>query len=361
MFYPLKFKPTYKDYIWGGRNLEKLGKSLPDGITAESWEVSCHPDGTSVIDNGRFKGLPLTCLIKEYGRRIIGSALPEKDVLKFPLLVKLIDASDNLSVQVHPDDSYAALNENGEYGKNEMWYIVFAEPGARLIFDVVPGTTREAFAHAVKAGRVENCLRYIDVFPGDIINIPSGLVHAIGKGIVLAEIQQNSNTTYRVYDFDRVDKNGAKRPLHIEKALEVIDFDTGKRKEKYKGLDIELKQNSYKKHMTANGFFSTELYHVDGSIDESADGSKFCIYTVIKGEGRIVYDGGCMGIASGESLLIPAVMGSYKIEGRLEAVKAYVPDLDRDILLPLRSAGYSYDDISDNVGGLYQEIAGAGR
>jgi mannose-6-phosphate isomerase len=256
MFYPFKFQPVYKDYIWGGRNFEKLGKTLPKGIVAESWEVSCHPDGVSIIENGEFRGIPLPSMVDIYGRILVGTALPEKDLRKFPLLVKFIDANKDLSVQVHPDDNYANTYENGEYGKNEMWYIMSAEPGAKLIYDVVPGTTRESFRRAVEEDNIEHCLKSMEVFPGDVINIPSGLIHAIGKGILLAEIQQNSNTTYRVYDYNRTDKNGSKRPLHIGKALDVIDFDASGRKEKYRGLEISAGADSSKKFLIANSYFS---------------------------------------------------------------------------------------------------------
>lgn len=352
MFYPLKFKPVYKDYIWGGRGFEKLGKTLPDGIVAESWEVSCHPDGISIISNGKFEGLSLPELVKSFGRRLIGNALPEKDLEKFPLLVKFIDANDDLSVQVHPGDSYARVHENGEYGKNEMWYIMSAAPGSKLIYDVIPGVTKEVFARAVKENKIESCLKAIEVFPGDVINIPAGLVHAIGKGILLAEIQQNSNTTYRVYDFDRTDKNGNKRPLHIEKALDVIDFNSGGRAEKYKGLEIKLNSTSKKRFIVANTYFSVELYDVNGEVGENADGSRFFIYTVLTGEGRINYESGSTSIRMGESVLIPASLGEYFIEGNLQLLKSYVPDIAENVVNPLKNAGYSEEEIYVSIGGL---------
>ena len=296
MLYPLKFKPVYKDYVWGGRNLEKLGKLLPEGIVAESWEVSCHKNGVSIVANGDYEGTSLPDLVKLLQRDLIGKELPEKDIQKFPLLVKFIDADKNLSVQVHPDDSYARVNENGEYGKNEMWYIVAARPGAKLVYDVRPGTTRNEFAKAVKDNTVEDCLKSIEVFPGDAINIPSGLVHAIGQGIMLAEVQQNSDTTYRVYDYGRAD-----RPLHIEKALDVINFNSAGRKEKYPGLELDLGNGSSKKCIVANNYFSVEVYDIDGSTTETAAGDKFYIYTCFEGAGSIVWDSGRQEIKTGES------------------------------------------------------------
>lgn len=354
MLYPLKFKPVYKDYIWGGRNLEKLGKKLPEGIVAESWEISCHPDGISVVENGELEGMALPDLIGKYGREIVGTDLPEKDLAKFPLLVKIIDANDKLSVQVHPEDSYAQVNENGELGKNEMWYIISAQPGARLIYDVIPGTTKESFEQAVKDNNINSCLKTIEVLPGDVLNIPAGLVHAIGEGIVLAEIQQNSNTTYRVYDYDRVDKNGAKRPLHLEKALDVIDFNASGRKEKYDGIEIKQNGNSSKKYMVANRYFAVELYDVDGNVSENADGSKFYLYVLTEGEGEIEYNSGCLKVKGGESILIPASLGSYTLAGKFKALKSYVPNLQKDIIDTLKKAGYTKTEIESKVSGLMQ-------
>lgn len=347
MLYPLKFKPVYKDYVWGGRNFEKLGKQLPEGIVAESWEVSCHKNGTSIIANGEYAGVTLPNLIRLLGRDLVGSQLPQKDVEKFPLLVKFIDADKNLSVQVHPDDAYAQANENGEYGKNEMWYIIDAKPGARLVYDVRPGITREAFAQAVRDNKVEDCLKSIEVFPGDTINIPSGLIHAIGQGIMLAEVQQNSDTTYRVYDYGRTD-----RPLHIGKALDVIDFNSEGRKEKYEGLGLDLGNGSSKKHIVATGYFSVEVYDINGKVEEDASGEKFYIYTIFEGSGNIAWNSGSLDVKAGESVLIPATLGKYALSGRLKALKCYVPNIEKDVIEPLLKSGCSMEKIQASIGGI---------
>ncbi len=351
MFYPFKFKPVYKDYIWGGRNLEKLGKKLPpEGIVAESWEISSHPNGVSIIDNGEFSGMPLTELIKKFGRQVVGKELPEKALQKFPLLVKLIDANDKLSVQVHPSDEYAFTHENGELGKNEMWYIIAAKPGAKLIYDLKPGITKEKFVQAVGEDRIEECLKSIPVFPGDTLNIPAGLIHAIGAGIVLAEIQQNSDTTYRIYDYQR--KNGIQRPLHIEKALEVIDFNKAGRKEKTTGLSIKINEDASKKFLVANQYFAVELFTGKGSVKQIADGSKFQVYLLTEGTGEIRYSDGTVPVNCGESVLIPATLGEYILKGEFQALKAFVPDLESDLLSPLRKAGFSESDIYQQISGL---------
>ncbi|NLV35790.1 MAG: class I mannose-6-phosphate isomerase [Clostridiaceae bacterium] len=348
MLYPLKFKPLYRDYVWGGRNLARLGKTLPpEGVVAESWEVSCHKSGWSIISNGEFEGMSLKDLIRIHQRAIVGDALPQKDVDKFPLLVKFIDAQDNLSVQVHPDDDYAYAMENGESGKNEMWYIVSAKPGAKLIYDVAPGTTREKFAQALSRNDVESCLKSIEVFDGDVINIPAGIVHAIGKGIILAEVQQSSDTTYRVYDYGRVG-----RELHIEKALDVIDFNSSGRKEKYAGLKLDIGNNSTKRIVVASQYFCIEIYCIKETVHEIADGSKFLIYTLTCGSGIIGWDGGKLSISAGESILIPAYLGRYSLTGDFTALKAYVPDLRTDLIKPLEDAGRAMKSIQAEIAGL---------
>jgi mannose-6-phosphate isomerase len=349
MLYPFKFKPVYKDYIWGGRGLEKLGKKLPQGIVAESWEVSSHPDGESKVLSGKYEDLSILELMDKFGRDILGSELPKKDLEKFPLLIKLIDANDKLSVQVHPEDDYAKIHENGELGKNEMWYIVSAKPGAKIVYGVAKGVTKETFQAAVKADKIETCLNFLEVFEGDTINIPAGMLHAIGEGIVIAEIQQNSNTTYRVFDYNRTDAKGIKRPLHIEKALEVIDFNNCGILGIQQGIKVNLEKNSSKKFLLANEYFSVEKYSIAGNIQEQADGSRFYTYTCLQGEGEIVYSGDREKLSTGESILIPAALGNYSVEGQLELIKAYVPNIEENVVKPLLREGFSSEDIYSKV------------
>lgn len=340
-FYPLKFNPIYKDYLWGGRNLENFGKQLPEGIVAESWEISCHPAGVSVISNGTFQGVSLIELINNHSWQIIGNKLSQNDIDKFPLLLKLIDANDWLSVQVHPDDSYALVHENGELGKYEMWYVLSAKPGSKLIYGLLPGVTREIFEQAIKENSIDRYLNYIEVFPGDVLSIPAGLVHATGPGIVVAEIQQNSNTTYRIYDFDRMDKLGNKRPLHIKKALDVIDFNADKYNKKTIDLMVNLGNFSSKTYKVINKYFVVELYQIHGQVHELANGSKFHIYFCIEGQGEILYKDGYVKVCRGDAFLIPAFMGNYTLKGDFCVLKSYVPDLQEDVILPLKKNGYS--------------------
>ena len=223
--YPLTFTPQFRDYLWGGRTLEQFGRQLPPGIVAESWEISGHPSSPTAVDAGAYRGRLLTDLVVELGRDLVGRR--SQDALargKFPLLVKLLDARQDLSVQVHPDDEYALAHEGGELGKTEMWYVLRAEPGARLIYGLRRGVTPGQVADALRRGEVEAVFAYLPVRAGDAIFVPAGTVHALMAGLVVVEIQQNSDTTYRIFDWGRRGPDGQPRALHIDKALDVIDF-----------------------------------------------------------------------------------------------------------------------------------------
>lgn len=344
MYYPLKFESLYKDYIWGGRKLETLGKTLPDGNVAESWEIASHPFGTSIISNGEYKRQTLDKLVAAYGSELLGTAIFKDKTTKFPLLIKLIDANRDLSVQVHPNDDYAFINENGELGKSEMWYIVDAVPGSKLVSGITEGVTKESFTQSVSDGKISDCLNYVEVKPGDCFNIPAGLVHAIGAGNLICEIQQNSNTTYRVFDYDRTDADGNKRPLHIEKALDVIDFSTTCRTQ-ITGLTVE-KDNLKRTYLAANKYFAVELIYFTGSFSEDTASERFHCYTVM--DGSITING--ESIPKGHSCLIPASAGFYKIFGDAKLIKAYVPDLEKNIYVPLLEAGYSRHQIKELIG-----------
>ena len=219
--YPLTFQPRFKERVWGGRRLETLyGKALPPDVPiGESWEISDRPGDESVIANGPLAGRTLRDLMLERASDVLGDAAPAADS-RFPLLCKILDARQTLSLQVHPPDRAADLGEP----KTEMWYIADAGPGAELFVGLKQGVTRAAFEQALSAGRVAECFHRIDVKSGDAMFLPSGRVHAIGAGLVIFEIQQNSDTTFRVYDWDRVGLDGKLRALHIPQSLQSIDF-----------------------------------------------------------------------------------------------------------------------------------------
>ena len=223
---PLTLTPCVKDYMWGGDRLARLtGRALPDGVVAETWEVSGHPAGPSIVESGPLRGRSLASLAGRYGTALVGRRAARTGTpASFPLLVKLLDANHALSVQVHPADDQAAAHGLGEPGKTEMWYILEAVPGAQIIHGLRPGTDREALRRAATGGKLQDKLRRLEVRPGDAVLVPAGTVHGILSGIVLVEIQQSADTTYRIHDWDRAGPDGRPRELHLERALEVIDF-----------------------------------------------------------------------------------------------------------------------------------------
>jgi mannose-6-phosphate isomerase len=328
--YPLTFQPVFRDYIWGGRNLEtRLGRTLPPGIVAESWEISGHPSSSTKVDSGPLAGQTLLELLDLLRADLVGhnsQAMLERG--KFPLLVKLLDANKPLSVQVHPDDDYANIYENGELGKTEMWYVLYAEPGAYLIYGLKAGVTRASFRQALEAGRLESCLHRLPVRAGDTIFIPAGSVHAIMDGLLVAEIQQNSDTTYRVYDWNRPGADGNPRPLHVDKALDVINFDqiepgpvTPQLLADSEGLRREL--------ITTCPYFNVEKvsFEQGASLKAETDGSSFEIWGVISGRGQVAWNGNPVELEAVRFSLLPAALGVFAIEALTPTtmLRVYVP------------------------------------
>lgn len=350
MSYPLLFEPVLKEKIWGGDTLyKKYGIKLPSSNIGESWNIACHENGMSIVSNGPLKGMTLEKIIELYDRELLGTSLGEEHMEKFPLLIKLLDATDILSVQVHPDDSYANAHENGELGKTEMWYVIDAKPGASLVYGVERGTTKEEFRAAIEGGYLEKYLRRLEVEAGDVVFMPAGMVHAIGAGILICEIQQNSDTTYRVYDWNRLGADGEPRPLHIDRALDVIDFEGKYDREKLEGLTI-VEGDVERTYYIATKYFAIEKLSIEGQARECADGSKFYCLSAVEGSGAIVYDGGSVEFTGGQSILIPANLGQYTIEGNCIIIKAYIPEVEKDIVSPLLDRGYRREELSSIVG-----------
>ncbi|WP_297419933.1 type I phosphomannose isomerase catalytic subunit [Clostridium sp.] len=307
--YPIRFENLYYEKIWGGRDLESFRDNLPEGNIGESWDIACHPNGTGVVANGEYKGIKFDDLIKEYGYDVVGTKV---SLEKLPLLVKLINSREKLSVQVHPGDEYAAKFE-GDYGKTEAWYVVDAKPNATLIVGTKDCTKAE-FEAAIKSGEVEKYLNKIDVKKGDCFLINSGLIHAICEGVIIAEIQQNSDVTYRVYDY------GRPREIHVEKALDVTNFEL--QCENLKGEEVSF--DGYKKSLLCkNEYFGIEKLTIEEALKDSGDKDKFDILTCVDGEGTIEGDGYCEKIKMGDSYLIPAALGNYEIKGKLTVLKSY--------------------------------------
>ncbi|HHV93705.1 MAG TPA: class I mannose-6-phosphate isomerase [Firmicutes bacterium] len=351
--YPFRFHPIYKEKVWGGTALsKKFGRVLPSSSIGESWEVSAHAQGVSIVANGPLAGTSLTELVSRYGRDLIGTALPDSALVKFPLLLKILDANDYLSVQVHPDDEYAADHESGDPGKWEAWYVIAADPGAEIIYGLKPGATREALKQAVARGTLASYLNRVPVKPGDVFDVPAGTVHALGRGVMVAEIQQNSDTVYRLYDWDRVDAEGNTRPLHIKKALDVIQF-AGQRTGPAAGVTIPQPAGQ-RSVMVANRYFALEILSVDGTAVERTNGERFFLFTCLDGSLGLEDDlsGTYLALKPGDSVLVPACVETYRLTGTGKLMKCYVPDIRRNIIEPLMAHGYSYADITSLVAGL---------
>jgi len=328
--YPLTFAPVFRDYIWGGRHLETvLGRQIPDGIVAESWEISGHASSPTFVDSGPLAGVSLPGLLSTLGLDLVGQrSLEMLKREKFPLLIKLLDANQPLSVQVHPNDEYAAKHENGELGKTEMWYVLHAKPSAYLIYGLAKETTPEAFGRAAKTGELDEYLHKLPVKTGDAVFIPAGSLHAIMDGIIIAEIQQNSDTTYRVYDWNRVGADGQSRPLHIDKALEVTNF----RQLQPTSYPIELIETfaGYKRErITACPYFNVERLTLDtgSTFRGRCDGSTFEIWGVISGAGTISWAGKPLELSAVRFTLLPAILGDFEVQATQpsEWLRVYVP------------------------------------
>jgi mannose-6-phosphate isomerase len=309
----MTFTPVLKDYLWGGRGLEtKLGRSLPAaGVIAESWEIAAHEDGASVVENGPYAGWPLTEVHRALGLDLIGSNNAwAQERGKFPLLVKLLDAHTPLSVQVHPDDTYALAHEGNELGKTEMWVVLHAEPGAELIVGVKAGTTPAAFRRAIEQNRLEPYLHRVPVQAGDHVCVPAGTLHAIMGGLLIAEIQQNSNTTYRVYDWGRVGADGKGRPLHVDKALDVIDF-TRVEPQVCPPAPLASEPGLRRELLCRNRYFTTERVTLDAGFAYrgACTGASLEIWGVLSGAVTVNE----LTLHAVRFCLLPAALGEYTI------------------------------------------------
>ena len=320
--YPMKLIPATKDIIWGGRRLiDSYNKSSDTERLAESWELTVRPDGMSVVAYGEYAARTLGEFIDAAGADVIGAGY---DGDRFPLLIKLIDARDRLSIQVHPSDEYALKNEN-EYGKTEMWYIVEADEGAELVFGLASDYTPEGFKAALDAGRVEDMLRRVKVHAGEVYFIPSGLVHAIGAGILICEIQQNSNVTYRVYDYNRPGADGKPRPLHVEKALDVIVNYTPAEIEALRFSRGVKPRDDSSALLAACDKFVVTRYDVAGRVAVDADDTSFVSLTFTDGDGVILFDGCEYEFTKGDTYFLPAGMGRAEIRSdRAVAIAARI-------------------------------------
>ena len=302
MLYPLKFSPILKDKIWGGTKLKSLfDKAAETNKLGESWELSGYEGDESVVTNGALAGNNLAELIEIYMGELVGDAIYDEYGLSFPLLFKLIDANENLSIQVHPGDEVAAERHNS-YGKTEMWYVVDADPGAELIIGFTKDCTKDEYLDALDNDQVEDLLQKVPVKKGDVFFIPAGLVHAIGKGVVVAEIQQSSDITYRIYDYKRTDDQGNERELHTEQAVDVINFAASKNPKTVYNISVnEITP------LVECEYFTTNILRFDAPVTRNYGTlDSFVAYMCLEGDFVIEYEGEKTTVNKGDTVLIPA-------------------------------------------------------
>jgi mannose-6-phosphate isomerase len=333
----MKMQPVLVERIWGGRRLaDILGKTLPpDTRIGESWELADHPNGRSRVADGPLAGQTLREVLERHGPEILGRASPARAwAARFGLLIKFIDATDRLSVQVHPDDAYASAHVPGESGKTECWVVVHAEPGAWLINGLKPGTTRDRFADALKKGRIEELLVQRPVKAGDFVWVPAGTVHAIGPGIVLAEVQQNSDLTYRVYDWGRVGLDGKPRPIQVAEALESIRFAGDPARPPATGRPVAVPGGDAAASPAPAGGRGKTSDETGLVIDHLVDSAAFslsriildrrpwaadtrgscAVLVVLAGKARLATGDGQTPIRAGDTILVPADAKEYALE-----------------------------------------------
>jgi mannose-6-phosphate isomerase len=316
VLYPLTFLPIFKERIWGGREIEKLfGKKLPVGRPiGESWEISDRPDDASIITNGKFTGKNLRWLMENHARELLGDAKPAGEN-RFPLLIKILDAREKLSLQVHPPASKAA-ELKGE-PKTEMWFIADAAPGAELFVGLKHGVTRGDFERKIADGSVAECFHHVPVRAGDTMFLPSGRVHAIGDGLVIFEIQQNSDTTYRVFDWNRVGLDGKPRELHIAQSLASIDFNDFE--PKLTGGNFTGGNRIKSRPLVRDKLFNAENLVMKTGVIAKLAQQKLQIVTAVSGHIEIKGDSEIVGLSAGQFCLIPASLERTEILAKTDA------------------------------------------
>ena len=299
-----KLKPSCKDYLWGGTRLRtEFGIEYDRDPLAESWELSCHPDGPSYIVNGEYAGKTLQEYIDAKGKEILGTDCQSFE--QFPVLIKFIDAKKDLSIQVHPDNTYALKNE-GQYGKTEMWYVMDAEEGASLLYGFNREVSEEEFEERIHNHTLLEVLNKVMIHKGDVLFIDPGTIHAIGAGSLIAEIQQNSNVTYRVFDYNRIGKDGKKRQLHVQQALDVVNLNP-----------TPLKWD-FGPHLATCPYFTVDK--VVGPARGICSEESFVSILIVKGQGTVSCAGECAPAKQGDSFVLPAGSGGWAIDGNCEAL-----------------------------------------
>lgn len=305
--YPLLFQPSFHYRIWGGNKLKNLGKNITEENIGESWEISTVPGSVSIVSNGILKGKDLDDLIKEYKEQLVGKKIYRKYGNRFPLLIKFLDAAQPLSVQVHPNDEYAEVHHHS-FGKTEMWYVLDSEPDSKIILGFEKGINKSIFEESIENNTLHSILRKVHPEKESVIFIPSGTVHALDKGVSVIEIQQNSDVTYRIYDYDRIDKNGKKRDLHIKQAEDVMDFSF---------VDEPFSQydkNSEETIIVTSPFFTVSKMEITENKILFSSGDSFRILICIEGECSILNQNIPVIITKGQTVMLPAALSNIEIK-----------------------------------------------
>ena len=316
--YPLLFTPIFKDRIWGGNKLKDfLNKNIPTNTTGESWELADFIEDNSTVANGSLINTTLKQLITTYGADLLGTKIIKEFGLNFPLLFKFLDAKEDLSIQLHPNDELA-LKRHNSFGKTEMWYVMQADPGAEIIVGFKQDCSAQEYLDHLNAKTLPSILQNIPVNAGDVFYLETGTVHAIGKGIVIAEIQQTSDITYRVYDWDRVDANGNQRELHVDLALDAINYNTVDAKRVYN------KTVNQENSIVKTSYFTTNYIPLQGSLIITKDTNCFRVYIVIKGEVNITLGDTAYTFTLGDTVLIPACFTEIELNGQAELLEIFI-------------------------------------
>lgn len=317
--YPLVFKPILKDRIWGGTKLKsQLNKEIPSPTTGESWEISTVPGAVSIVANGDLTGVSINELISKDAIALLGKKVHAQYGVEFPLLFKFLDAKEDLSIQLHPNDELAKKRHNS-FGKTEMWYIMQADLDARIIVGFKEKSSPDEYLVHLENKTLPRILKEIPVKPGDVFFLETGTIHAIGAGIVLAEIQQTSDITYRIYDWDRVDDAGNSRELHIDLALEAINYDVVNAKKRY-----QQQKNEHNEAVQCD-YFTTNVIPLDGNMKCTKNGDSFTVYLCTEGEFLIVTDSfQSYSFRKGDTVLVPACIADFKLVGKATLLEIYI-------------------------------------
>jgi mannose-6-phosphate isomerase len=317
-FYPLQFEPILKERIWGGTKLKTyLNKPITSETTGESWEIATVENDISIVSNGVFKGQNLNEIIRQFPIEILGTKVYKKFGTQFPLLFKYLDAREDLSIQVHPNDELAKKHHNS-FGKTEMWYVMQADEEARLIVGFKQKSSQEEYISSLNNKKLLDILETKKVKKGDVFFLETGTVHAIGAGTVIAEIQQTSDITYRLYDFDRVDANGNTRELHVDLALDAINYNTVKAEKKYS--KIENDSNS----VVDCPYFTTNFIPLNGLFEMFKNQESFTVLMCVEGNFEVLIENEVYQYKTGDTILFPAILTDFRIKGKASILEIYI-------------------------------------